>query len=70
LRFEVKFIILIESLRPAKILLNLFTIQSMNKAFSPFTAILFHAAVFAQDLSHHHLEAQLKAQQLALRRSG
>jgi aminopeptidase N len=41
----------------------------MKKTLFPLAAILFHAAVFAQDLSHHHLEAQLKAQELALRRS-
>ena len=41
----------------------------MKKTLFTLAAILFHAVVSAQDLSHHHLEAQLKAQQLDLRRS-
>lgn len=41
----------------------------MKKALLSLTAFLFQTAVLAQDISHHQLEAQLKAQQLALRRS-
>lgn len=41
----------------------------MEKTLFTLAAFLLQTAVLAQDLSHHHLEAQHKAQQLALRRS-
>jgi len=41
----------------------------MKKTFLPLATLLFQIVVLAQDLSHHHLEAQLKAQQLSIRRS-
>jgi aminopeptidase N len=41
----------------------------MTKTHILLAALLLQTAAFAQDISHHHLEAQLKAQQLSLRRS-
>lgn len=42
----------------------------MKKSFLPLAAILLQTVTFAQDISPHRLEAQLKAQQLSLWRSG
>ncbi len=41
----------------------------MKKRFFYLCVFLWQTIVTAQDLSHHHLEAQLKAQQLTLRRN-
>jgi len=41
----------------------------MRRTLLPFTAILISTATFAQDISHHQLEAQLKAQQWLQRRA-
>jgi aminopeptidase N len=41
----------------------------MTKTHILLAALLLQTAAFAQDISHHHLEAQLKARQLALWRS-
>ncbi len=41
----------------------------MSRPFFSFAALLIPLAIFAQDISHHDLEAQIKAQQLLQRRA-